>query len=372
MPQYQVRDEQTGKTITFEWHGQGEPTEADMAEVFAEASKAQPQAAAGGSWTDSLPAAGAMAGSLVGGSKISPIGMALAGVGGAAGEAFRQVADSVRGDFSNVPETVGGRLKQIGAEGLKQAGIEGLGRGVSALIAKPARALYRGVIPKNIQDKFSTANLAQSGLDSRVVLGTKSGTGRAQAASTRANQGVHAAADTVPALKAADVQEAFKPKYNKALSGGKTDKAIEINAHVKKSMDEIGPNGFVGKQQLARKEFLEQEGKAAMGAANPNMMAVNPQLANIERKAIVKNMRKSPEMATALNKSQASIGVERAARATENSSVMNRLAHGGVWNAMRSPSVLSGTAIGLHELSRIPYAQLVRMAQLSQLQDDQQ
>lgn len=43
MPQYQVKDAQTGKTITFEWHGQGEPTEADMESVFAEAAQAQPK-----------------------------------------------------------------------------------------------------------------------------------------------------------------------------------------------------------------------------------------------------------------------------------------------------------------------------------------
>lgn len=370
MPQYQVRDEQTGKTITFEWHGQGEPTEADLSEVFAEASKPQGPSTAE-RITDSLPTAMGMAGSFLGGSKASPAGMALAGIGGAAGEAFKQVADSVRGDFSEVPETVGGRLAKIGTEGLKQAGMEGAGRGLMGLIAKPARALYRGVIPKNIQDKFSTADLAQSGLDSRVVLGTKGGTARAQAAGTRANANVQATAEKAPSLTAADVQAAFKPKYNKALSAGKTDRANEINAHVKQSMDEIGPGNFSGKQQLARKEFLEQEGKAAMGAPNPNMMAVNPQLANIERKALVKNLRKSPEMADALNKSQAAIGVERAAKATENSSTMNRLAHGGVWNAMRSPSVLSGAAIGINELSTIPFAQLVRMAQIAQLQDQE-
>jgi len=83
-----------------------------------------------------------MTGSLVGGSKISPVGMALAGVGGAAGEAFRQVTNSVRGDFSDVPETVGGRLKRIGQEGLRQGGLEGVGRGVGAIVRPVAKAVY--------------------------------------------------------------------------------------------------------------------------------------------------------------------------------------------------------------------------------------
>lgn len=95
-----------------------------------------------GAWTDVLPTIGGMAGSFLGGSKVSPVGMALAGVGGAAGEAFKQVADSVRGDFSEVPETVMGRLQKIATEGLKQGGMEAGGRVVGAAIQPVAKALY--------------------------------------------------------------------------------------------------------------------------------------------------------------------------------------------------------------------------------------
>ena len=96
----------------------------------------------GESIADALPTVGGMAGSLLGGSKLSPVGMALAGVGGAAGEAFKQVADSVRGDFSDVPDSVGGRLRKIAGEGLKQGGIEGLGRGMGAAIRPVAKTIY--------------------------------------------------------------------------------------------------------------------------------------------------------------------------------------------------------------------------------------
>lgn len=92
--------------------------------------------------TSAFPMAGGIAGSLLGGSKASPVGMALAGVGGAAGEAYRQVADSLRGDFSDVPETVGGRLRKIAQTGLEQAGIEGGGRVVGAVVQPVAKALY--------------------------------------------------------------------------------------------------------------------------------------------------------------------------------------------------------------------------------------
>lgn len=104
-----------------------------------------PKAAAkpsGSSWTDALPMVGGMAGSMLGGSKASPIGMALAGIGGVAGESWKQVADSIRGDFSEVPDTMGGRLSKIATEGLKQGGMEGAGRVVGAAVQPLAKTIY--------------------------------------------------------------------------------------------------------------------------------------------------------------------------------------------------------------------------------------
>lgn len=144
MPRYTVKNEQ-GREVTFDWNGAGEPTDADMAEVFAAAAQepaATPKAGAKGSWTDALPTVGGMAGSMLGGSKVSPLGMLLAGAGGAAGEAWKQVADSVRGDFSDVPETVGGRLKKIGMAGVEQGGLEGAGRVVGAMARPVAKTIY--------------------------------------------------------------------------------------------------------------------------------------------------------------------------------------------------------------------------------------
>lgn len=42
MPTYTVQDETTGKTVTFEWTGDKDPTDNDMAEVFAQAQTFQP------------------------------------------------------------------------------------------------------------------------------------------------------------------------------------------------------------------------------------------------------------------------------------------------------------------------------------------
>lgn len=303
---------------------------------------------------ENAPAIGAtLAGVATGGASI-PLAISAAGLGGAAGS-------GLRGDDAGT----------MIAEGAKQGALTAAGAGVSKLLAGPARMLYRAAVPKAIQDKFAQSDLARQGLDSRVLLGTKRGATRAGEVSAAAGRDIATKSSTVAPMSARKIQEAFQPKYQKAFAGRKFDRANEINAHVAKSMDEIGQGSLSGPQQLARKEFLEQEGKAAMGAANPNMAAVNPQLANIERKALVRNLRTSKPMAKALDTSQAAIGVDRAAKATQNSSLVNRLAHGGIWNAARSPAGLSGTAIGMNELSNIPFAQLLRMAQISQLQDEE-
>jgi hypothetical protein len=42
MPRYTVRNDQ-GREVTFDWHGEGEPTDADMEEVFASAGDAEPE-----------------------------------------------------------------------------------------------------------------------------------------------------------------------------------------------------------------------------------------------------------------------------------------------------------------------------------------
>lgn len=371
MPQYQTRDEQTGKTVTFEWHGAGEPTEADMADVFAEAaamSPSKPTFRGGGElgqlirdqesrparaaeFKENLPAVGsALAGTLA---TLGSGGIALPAVA-AAGGAY--LGARGRGDSREDAAFTGVK------DGVLSAALPIIGKG----LAKIAPPLYRAAIPKPIQDKFSQADLAGAGLKAKAWLGTKSGTGAAERAGNAAAGEVQAATSSVSPMGGRKIQEAFKPKYNKALSGGKIDAANEINAHVKKSMEEIG-EGFTGKQQLARKEFLEQEGKSAMGAANPNMTATNPQLANIERKAIVQNMRQSPAMEKALNESQAMVGVGRAAKATQHSTLLNRLAHGGIWNAGRSPAALSGAGILTNEAGKALQSKVLRALILAEL-----
>ena len=297
--------------------------------------------------SDNAPTIGAAIATAGTGGAALPLQMLAAGAGGALGAGLR--GDSASDAMSS---------------GALQGALQGVGGGAVKVIGGLARRVYNAAIPKAVQDKFSMSDLARQGLDSRVLMGTKHGTATAATAKAEAGQGVQNAANTAPDITAQDVQAAFRPKYNRALTAGKVDRANQINAHVRQSMQEIGPRPMNGVSQLARKEILEQEGKSAMQAANPNMASVDPQLANIERKAIVSNLRRSKPMADALNKSQASIGVERAARATENSSLVNRLSHGGIWNAGRSPAALSGAGIALNESKRAVSPEMLRLLSL--------
>jgi hypothetical protein len=280
------------------------------------------------------PAIGAMVGSALAG----PLGVIPATLVAAGGG---YLGGRVRGDD---------RATAAG-EGLKQGVIQAGTAGAAKLASVVAPSLYRVGIPKAIKDKFRKADLAGSGLSNRVILGTERGAARAKDANAAAGREAAGLAHTAPDMTSRDIELAFGPKYNKALLGGKNQKAAEIAEHVADTTRDMGGHAkpFTGRQQYARQEFLTPESGSALTAPNPNIKPLSPQLANIERKAIAGNLRKSPEMGKALDKSQAAVGVNRAADATRNSTAFDRLANGGIWNALRSPAMFSGAGIALNE-----------------------
>lgn len=280
---------------------------------------------------------------------------ALAAFGGGA------AGSGLRGDDPNT----------MAWEGTKQATLQSAPKVVEGL----SKAVYKTGIPKQVLDKFRQADVAGAGLENRAVLGTTQGVNAAERGGTLATSRVNAAAPSVPPMSAQDVQAAFRPKYNRALVGNRPDKAIEIGDHVRQSMDEIGLQPMSGVQQLARKEALEPEAGAAMRAVNEKMAATNPQLANIERRAITKNLRQSPEMETALNRSQANVGLKRAALATEHSNPLTRLLEpgGGFWHSLRMPTVSSVVGIAGNEASKAlnPHLSRALLSLLSQRSNDE-
>jgi hypothetical protein len=102
-------------------------------------------------WVDALPAAAGTAFSLAGGTRRTPAGMALAGLGGAAGEGARQVIRSVQGRHGDVPETALGRIHEMGTAGASQAGIEGMSRGAEAIVRPAAQLVYGAALRPTIE-----------------------------------------------------------------------------------------------------------------------------------------------------------------------------------------------------------------------------
>lgn len=233
------------------------------------------------SWTDSLPTIGGIAGSLVGGSKMSPVGMALAGVGGAAGEAFRQVADSVRGDFSDVPETVGGRLRRIGEEGLRQGGLEGVGRGVGAAVVRPiAKAIYGTALRPSMALMREAGNgkklaglkrIVSQGFDDRVM---PSGMGIDRASklvSQSADEATQIAAKSPATVQASRVfqratDDQAKRSTSELLNAGVTPKTDAIASQIGNLLDS-NPKMLDMSQLLSIRRGAEKVAAPAFKAA---------------------------------------------------------------------------------------------------------
>ena len=172
MPRYRVTLD--GKTFVVE--GDRPPTEDEARRALsAYAPPVEPAAATStetrGGLVDALPSIAGTAFSLAGGSKALPTGLALSGLGGAAGEAARQVIRSVQGDFRDVPETMTGRLKKIGTEAVGQASMEGLGRGLGAAVTPVAKAAYGLAMrpAKALRKKYGTLKLINQGFDDAVL-----------------------------------------------------------------------------------------------------------------------------------------------------------------------------------------------------------
>lgn len=340
---------------------------------------------------DTLPTVGGLIGSLAGGSKSTPMGMALAGAGGAAGEGYRQlathatelpgaVADVARNlirqpaaTLSGAAQGAGEGLLNAGMEGGKQAAAEGVGRLISGLVRTAvAKPLYKGAIPKAIQDKFAGVDLAGAGLDSGVLLGTERGAATAAAAKSTAAKGIEAAAGSVPGYDVSEMTNAIRPIADKAVSGRVGSVLDDAANYITQASGDIGPTSMSGAEQLARKSMLEQAGKAAMTNPNPALASINPQLANAERAAIAANLRRAPEMAKALDATQAAIGVQRAAKATMNSSILNRLRAGGLTGALSSPAGMAGTALAAKKAGELSPQALRALALMQLLTQDQQ
>lgn len=362
----------------------------------------------GKSWTDtiteSLPTVGGMAGSMLGGSKMSPVGMALAGVGGAAGEAWKEVADSIRGDFKDVPETIGGRLQKIGTEGLKQAGIEGGGRVVGAVVQPFAKALYGLALrpSKALMRDAGGGKLAQGaarivkqGYDDAVMpsaLGVSKAGGLVKASADQATKIAEqspAKVSTARVMQRATDDQAKRSAKELITTGiaPKTDQiATQMGNLIDSNPAELSMKQLLeirrGAEDVAAPVFKAAKMPGGAGRVAPGSEAsvarsisgtakttlddvlgqgfrdVNKQTqARMAVKQAVDDAASRPNMLT--NLLAGSVGV-----ASSQGDVGEAAKRGIILRALLSPTVQGATALAA---GRAPYAQLFRAAQLAQM-----
>lgn len=144
---------------------------------------------------DALPNVGGVVGSFAGAGKWNPLGMAGAALGGAGGEAVKDIANAARGR-GYVPHSTGELAADMASAGAVQGGIQGIGNGLVAPIAKGIYAT--GMLPlKALRDKYGLSKLISVGYKNNIMP-TAGGAAKAGAlvgASKAAQQGMETAYD---------------------------------------------------------------------------------------------------------------------------------------------------------------------------------
>lgn len=161
---------QTSGEATFESLGPGMSGEASPIITPREAAQRA---------TEALPNLGGTIGSVLGGSRSNPVGMALSAIGGAGGEGFRQALQAVQGNWDQVPPDLQSQFKGIVQEGLKQGGMEGAGRYIIGPLTQWMGAtVYRGVLklPKAVSEEFGGKQVADTLTKAGVPI-TRTGSG---------------------------------------------------------------------------------------------------------------------------------------------------------------------------------------------------
>lgn len=178
MPDYTIRDPQSGLTLTV--RGDSPPTESELTDLFAHGSR-QPQPPSTGKpdiglgnpamlsgvldnvrgiankAVEYLPAIGGAVGGLAGAAGGTVAGMGVggipgaiggAGVGAAGGEAARQLINRARGQAA--PATPIEAAAEIGKQGAIQAGSQALGSGVGRLVESAGPAIMQTALKPTV------------------------------------------------------------------------------------------------------------------------------------------------------------------------------------------------------------------------------
>lgn len=136
------------------------------------------------SWDDAvetLPTVMGGAMSLAGGGRSTPVGMLLAGIGGAGGEGYRQAINALQGDWDQVPPDLRSQAQAIVQEFATQGGTEGIGRAFGPLLKFFGRAMYGTALkaPKAVHQEYPTVvkDAVAAGIP---ITRSKAGTAKAE------------------------------------------------------------------------------------------------------------------------------------------------------------------------------------------------
>lgn len=250
MPEYTIKDAQTGRTVTL--RGDSPPTEAELSQIFASLPQQEKSAQSAGLMAHA-PAAAAMAGSMAT-AKVPVLSTLAAGFGGAYGAAARDLAK-----LSNDPVAEGAGLpafkRLIGEaaaipghmikEGAEQAAYDAAGGVLGKGLKIVGSGLYRGaLLPLNqVLGKYGA--VVKEGLENAIPV-SKSGLGKATAI-----KGARVAAKDA-ALGEADKRVVFRAgsiadEADKAIAG-KTDALVKAG-----EMDQAGAKAYQAQSTRFRK-----------------------------------------------------------------------------------------------------------------------
>lgn len=280
MPQYTVRDEASGRTVTFDWAGADPPSETDMAEVFAAAGE-----------TPDTP---------------TPMASHAPAEAPRRSVLREQLAMMENGDVMPV------------LPGLAQIGPAAVGP-LKALATKLAPKLMRNALgaQEGIRNKFPTVNLEQVAMREGAVPGATRSITAVSRASAAANQGIDEAARAADAAGAAPIQPrqivtGFRRLYDRAGQA----RLPEDQAEIVKAAKDIGRRyrGGVSRADsvVAKQEWANRAKGTLQGAADPRTANVNKNIARAVTKGLTAASHADPGVSQALTRAQELMALDKA------------------------------------------------------------
>ncbi|MDP3703683.1 MAG: hypothetical protein Q8R78_04790 [Candidatus Omnitrophota bacterium] len=274
---------------------------------------------------DFLPAALSTAGSLVGGSRKTIPGMALAGLGAAGGEGMRQTVRSLQGRPEQVPDTAGGQVARMAEAGAVGAGVEGGGRGIVAGLGRFAPAAMDAALgaQKVVRRNYPTVDLKRVALSKGGGLATpfpaKDITARTMAAHAAVPaSGAAADAGGARAIDVMDVIGDLKALRDRFEAARKPDAVQAIDDYIQEVSKQYGPQGMSIKDALIRKAEVQAEAKGTLqGAADPRAASLRKRAANAEQRGLTRTLHdesRAPGVGPALTHSQEMKALETAVK----------------------------------------------------------